>query len=48
MPILHWEFSPEACQGTGLTRLLKAASKGVNGENFVEQVEEVEEVEGDA
>ena len=46
------DYSPEACQGTGLTRLLKSYKKGVNGENFMDTVDEVsdedEEVEEDA
>ena len=42
------DFSPEACKGTGYTRLLKLSKKDVIGENFFDQPDEVEEVEGDA
>ena len=42
------DFSPEACEGTGLTRLLKNAKKGVTGENFFDAVEEIEGGEGNA
>lgn len=37
------DFSEEACEGTGLTRLLKAAKKAteeVTGENFFDEIEE--------
>jgi SPP1 family holin len=37
------DFSEEGCEGTGLTRLLKAQKKGVNGENFFDEAKEVGE-----
>ena len=42
------DFTPEACEGTGLTRMLKANKNTVNGENFFDEVEEIEGGEGDA
>lgn len=43
------DFSEEACQGTGLTRMLKASKKDRIGEDFFNFVEEVEdEEEGEA
>lgn len=45
-----WKDAPmtkEACEGTGLTRFLKAQKGEVNGENFFDEVE-AEEVEDNA
>ena len=43
--ISHWknnDFTKEACEGTGYTRLLKEQKKGnVVGENFFDEAEEV-------
>lgn len=39
------DFSEEACQGTGLTRLLKASKKNKIGEDFFDFVEEVDDEE---
>lgn len=37
------DFTKEACEGTGYTRMLKAQKDGVdNGENFFDEAEEVE------
>lgn len=37
------DFTKEACEGTGYTRLLKEQNKGKNpGENFFDEVKEVE------
>ena len=44
--VSHWknnDFTKEAAEGTGYTRMLKEQKKGVvNGENFFDGVEEVE------
>jgi hypothetical protein len=32
------DYSKEACEGTGLTRLLKAQKNGAKGENFFDAV----------
>lgn len=38
------DYTPEAAEGTGLTRLLKSQKKGViNGENFFDEVDEAGE-----
>ena len=37
------DYSKEACEGTGVTRLLKAQKKGAKGENFFDAVKEAEE-----
>lgn len=37
------DYTPEACEGTGYTRLLKEQRKEVVGENFFDNVEEVSE-----
>ena len=38
------DYTAEACEGTGYTRLLKAQKKAeVNGENFFNEAEEVRE-----
>ena len=43
----HWynnDFTPEACEGTGLTRLKKAQKKdGYIGEKFDDEVEDEQE-----
>ena len=37
------DYTEEACEGTGITRMLKAQKNGVvNGENFFDEAEEVE------
>ena len=33
------DFTAEACEATGLMRMLKASKKGTNGENFFDKVE---------
>lgn len=37
------DFTKEGCEGTGLTRLLKAQKKGAAGENFFDDAKEVGE-----
>jgi SPP1 family holin len=37
------DYSKEACEGTGLTRLLKAQKNGAKGENFFDAVKEADE-----
>lgn len=43
------DYTEEACEGTGLTRLLKAQkNEKAFGENFFDEIDEIDEVNGDA
>ena len=43
----HWfnnDYTPEACQATGLMRAMKASNKGITtGEDFFDETDEVDE-----
>ncbi len=43
------DFTPEACEATGLMRAMKASKKGIaNGEDFFDEADDVEDGDQDA